>query len=65
MGTLTIAFDAIWIPIAITVIALGWAALMLKDIGSSGYGAFADLSLGIAWPSIPVLGAWLIWALLT
>lgn len=62
---MTISFDAIWIPTLITLLAAVWAFVMLREPGSSGSSVFVEASVGIAWPSIPVLGSWLIWALLT
>lgn len=62
---MTISFDAMWIPIAITVLGMCWAGIMLRDIGSTGFGVFDELSIGVAWPGLIVLGAWLVWALLT
>lgn len=61
---MTIAFDAIWIPIAITVLALAWASFMLHELGSTGM-VFEELTIGLFLPAIPVLIAWLVWALLT
>lgn len=60
-----IVFDAIWIPIAITVLAIGWAAFILHEPNYSGSGPLFEWSIAIAWPSIPVLISWLIWSLLT
>lgn len=60
---MTIAFDAIWIPITISGLGLAWAVLMLRNFGS--YGIIEELTVGLLFPLIPVLLAWLIWALLT
>lgn len=63
---MTISFDAIWIPIVISVIAFSWAVTILRNPSDWEYaGAFAALSLGVAWPGLIVLGSWLVWALLT
>lgn len=59
---MTIAFDAIYIPIGVTVLAMLWAYLMLST--PIGYeGVTGHLFVGVALPLIPTLLAWLVWAL--
>ena len=61
---MTIAFDAIWIPIVISALGGLWAVLTLNT--PIGYeGVAGHLFVGLALPLIPSLLAWLIWALLT
>lgn len=62
---MTISFDAIWLPIAVSALGLGWASLMLRNFGESGLGILEEIAIGALLPAVPVLGAWLIWALLT
>ena len=62
--TITIGFGWWIAPAVITIIALGWAAFMSRDMGNDRFGAGAVIA-GFLYliAAVVSLVAWLIWAL--
>lgn len=66
---MTITINASWwlFPIAVTIIAFGWAAWVDRDNQSGGDYSFAAIGSAFVYGAalIVSLFAWLIWAVLT
>lgn len=64
--TFTVEFSWWVVPTAVTLLAIGLAAFMSRDMGNDRFGAGAVIALGFyLMAAVASLLSWLIWALAT
>ena len=65
---MTITFDPIWLPGAVSAVAFLWFAWWTFSPSTWSAGLFylpIYLLVGVALPLVPTMAVWLLWAVLT